>query len=116
MLSEDFTLYRGASGTPHVVAQRCPHRGTQLSVGFVEDDCIRCLYHGWKFAADGACTEMPAETSEFAAKVRIASYPTRTYLVSSSRTSATVKSKRSVPMQQSWRSPANSSTAKSAWS
>jgi 5,5'-dehydrodivanillate O-demethylase len=80
ILSEDFTLYRGASGAPHVVDQRCPHRGTQLSVGFVEDDCIRCLYHGWKFDAGGRCTEQPAEQSEFAAKVRIGSYPTREYL------------------------------------
>jgi 5,5'-dehydrodivanillate O-demethylase len=80
ILSEDFTLYRGSGGTPHVVAQRCPHRGTQLSVGFVEDDCIRCLYHGWKFDAGGQCVEQPAELSEFASKVRIRSCPTREYL------------------------------------
>jgi 5,5'-dehydrodivanillate O-demethylase len=77
VLSEDWTLYRGQDGTPHVVAQRCPHRGTQLSVGFIEDDCIRCLYHGWKFDSDGQCVEQPAEASEFAAKVRIRACPTR---------------------------------------
>ena len=46
IMSEDFTLYRGESGKPHVVAFRCAHRGTQLSAGWVEDDCIRCFYHG----------------------------------------------------------------------
>src|SRR6476661_5158428 len=42
MMSEDFTLYRGEGGEPHMVAFRCAHRGTQLSVGWVEGDCIRC--------------------------------------------------------------------------
>jgi 5,5'-dehydrodivanillate O-demethylase len=80
ILSEDFTLYRGQDGAPHVVAQRCPHRGTQLSIGFVEDGCVRCLYHGWKFDGDGKCVEMPAESADFAAKVRIRACPTREHL------------------------------------
>jgi 5,5'-dehydrodivanillate O-demethylase len=48
ILGEDFTLYRGEGGTAHVVAFRCAHRGTQLSTGWVEGDCLRCFYHGWK--------------------------------------------------------------------
>ena len=27
VMSEDFTLYRGEDGTPHLVAPRCAHRG-----------------------------------------------------------------------------------------
>ena len=80
IMSEDFTIYRGEGGTPHVVAPRCAHRRTQLSVGWVEGDCIRCFYHGWKYDADGQCVEQPAEHESFAGKVRIASYPTREYL------------------------------------
>jgi 5,5'-dehydrodivanillate O-demethylase len=79
-LSEDFTLYRGEDGVPRIVAQRCPHRGTQLSAGFVEGGEIRCLYHGWKFAGDGRCTEQPAESSAFAAKVCIRSCPAREHV------------------------------------
>src|SRR4051794_20493761 len=55
VMGEHLTLYRGAepsADTPlpnpplrgpqaHLVAFRCAHRGTQLSVGWVEDDCIR---------------------------------------------------------------------------
>jgi 5,5'-dehydrodivanillate O-demethylase len=33
IMSEEFTLYRGESGEPHLVAFRCAHRGTQLSTG-----------------------------------------------------------------------------------
>jgi 5,5'-dehydrodivanillate O-demethylase len=84
------------------VAARCAHRGTQLSTGGVEGDCLRCFYHGWKYDADGQCIEQPAEEgnwnsefgirttpassefqarrSTFAEKVRIRSYPTEEYL------------------------------------
>jgi len=80
LVGEDFTLYRGEGGTPHLVAYRCAHRGTQLSTGWVEGDCVRCFYHGWKYDAAGQCVEMPAEDPSFPAKVRIAGYPCEEYL------------------------------------
>jgi 5,5'-dehydrodivanillate O-demethylase oxygenase subunit len=80
IMGEDFTLYRGESGTPYIVDFRCAHRGTQLSVGWVEGECIRCFYHGWKYDGTGQCVEQPAEEESFAAKVKIRSYPTREYL------------------------------------
>jgi 5,5'-dehydrodivanillate O-demethylase len=80
VMSEDFTLYRGEGGTPHLVDFRCAHRGTQLSTGWVEGDCIRCFYHGWKYDETGQCVEQPAEDDSFARKVRINSYPVQEYL------------------------------------
>ena len=80
IMSEHFTLYRGDNGAPHVVDFRCPHRGTQLSAGWVEGDSIRCMYHGWRFDQSGQCTEQPAEEKSFAAKICIRSYPAREYL------------------------------------
>jgi 5,5'-dehydrodivanillate O-demethylase len=80
ILGEEFTLYRGDDGAPHVVAPRCAHRGTQLSTGWVEGDSVRCFYHGWKYDASGQCVEMPAEDPSFPPKVKIASYPTEEYL------------------------------------
>jgi 5,5'-dehydrodivanillate O-demethylase oxygenase subunit len=80
IMSEDFTLYRGEGGVAHVVAQRCAHRGTQLSTGWVEGDCIRCFYHGWKYDGSGQCVEQPAEDAAFCHKVRINSYPTHEYV------------------------------------
>ena len=80
VLGEKFTLYRGESGAPYVMDFRCAHRGTQLSVGWVEGECIRCFYHGWKYDGTGQCVEQPAEDVSFAAKVKIRSYPTQEYL------------------------------------
>ena len=80
ILGEKFTLYRGDGGTIHLVDFACAHRGTQLSTGFVEGDCIRCLYHGWRYDASGQCVEQPGEEPGFAAKVRIRTYPVQEYL------------------------------------
>ena len=80
IMSERFTLYRGETGAPHVTAFRCPHRGTQLSAGWVEGDSIRCMYHGWLFDGAGQCIEQPAEEKSFAAKIRIKNYPAKEYL------------------------------------
>ena len=79
IMEEDFTLYRGESGRVGLLAPRCPHRGTLLSVGRINDDCLSCLYHGWKFNPEGQCVEQPAELRSFAETTRIASYPTREY-------------------------------------
>lgn len=80
IMNEEFTLYRGESGTPHLVAFRCAHRGTQLSSGWVEDDCIRCRYHGWKYDGSGQCVDQPMEDPSFGTKVRIKSFPVQEYL------------------------------------
>jgi 5,5'-dehydrodivanillate O-demethylase len=81
VLHEDLTLYRGATGKPHVVGHRCAHRGNQLSAGWVEGDSIRCFYHGWTFSETGQCVEQPPEPKPFCEKVRIPSYPhVREYL------------------------------------
>src|SRR5882724_7946692 len=80
IMSEESTLYRGASDATYVVGFRCAHRGTQLSLGWVEGDCIRCFYHGWKYDGSGQCVEQPAEGQSFAEKVRIPSYPVQEYI------------------------------------
>jgi 5,5'-dehydrodivanillate O-demethylase oxygenase subunit len=77
VLGEDFTLYRTADGTPHVVAERCPHRGAKLSLGRVNGDSLACAYHGWTFDPGGRCLAQPAEPRPFCDKVAIRTYPTR---------------------------------------
>jgi 5,5'-dehydrodivanillate O-demethylase oxygenase subunit len=80
IMGQDFALYRGEGGEPHLFDPRCPHRGTLLSAGWVEGDCLRCFYHGWKYDGGGRCVEQPAEESGFARKIAVRSYPVREYL------------------------------------
>ena len=61
MLGENLVLYRTLTGTYGLVPEACPHRGTSLAYGFVDEDGIRCAYHGWKFDTSGACVDMPFE-------------------------------------------------------
>jgi len=60
LLNQQFVLYRNSQGEVVALLDRCPHRGAALSNGWVENDCIRCPYHGWKFTTDGTCIEIPA--------------------------------------------------------
>ncbi len=61
VLGEDLILFRTSLGEPGLVTPRCCHRGTTLFYGRVEDDGIRCPYHGWLFATDGRCVDQPCE-------------------------------------------------------
>jgi 5,5'-dehydrodivanillate O-demethylase oxygenase subunit len=77
ILSEDLALYRGESGTAHVISNECPHRLTRLHIGWIEGETVRCRYHGWRFDESGHCVEQPAEPKPFCDRVKkLASYPT----------------------------------------
>jgi nitrite reductase/ring-hydroxylating ferredoxin subunit len=76
-LGEDLILFRDKGGRAGLLHARCCHRGTTLYYGKVEDDGIRCCYHGWKFDAQGHCLEPPCEPEGglFKDKVRQPWYP-----------------------------------------
>jgi phenylpropionate dioxygenase-like ring-hydroxylating dioxygenase large terminal subunit len=76
LLGEDLIAFRVTSGQIGVVQNNCPHRGASLFFGRNEEEGLRCVYHGWKFAVDGACIDMPNEPAEsnFKDKVRATSY------------------------------------------
>jgi phenylpropionate dioxygenase-like ring-hydroxylating dioxygenase large terminal subunit len=52
----------GGPGSSEViaVADRCPHRSTRLSVGWIDDGMLRCANHGWCFDPTGRCTDIPS--------------------------------------------------------
>jgi phenylpropionate dioxygenase-like ring-hydroxylating dioxygenase large terminal subunit len=62
LLGEDLVLWRDASGAARAFADRCPHRGTKLSLGRVVEAGTRleCPYHGWQFEPSGQCVLIPA--------------------------------------------------------
>ena len=57
-----------------MVDTACAHRGTQLSVGWVEGENVRCRYHGWMYDGTGQCVEQPLEDRPFCERIRIKSY------------------------------------------
>jgi phthalate 4,5-dioxygenase oxygenase subunit len=59
LLGEDLVLFRTRDGKVGLIGAYCPHRLGPLFFGRVEDDGLRCPYHGWKFAPSGKCIEMP---------------------------------------------------------
>ncbi|MFD4510634.1 Rieske 2Fe-2S domain-containing protein [Streptomyces sp. NPDC058457] len=61
ILGENLVVFRDGNGRPGVVFERCAHRGSSLYYGRVEDDGIRCCYHGWKFDVQGNCLEQACE-------------------------------------------------------
>ena len=71
ILGENLILYRDKSGNYGLVAEKCSHRGVSLYYGFVEDDGIRCAYHGWKYDACGNCIDQPFENPAAALKDKI---------------------------------------------
>jgi phenylpropionate dioxygenase-like ring-hydroxylating dioxygenase large terminal subunit len=59
LLGEDLVLFRAKNGQLGLIGSFCPHRLGPLFFGRVEEEGLRCPYHGWKFAAGGKCLEMP---------------------------------------------------------
>lgn len=59
LLGEHWCLVR-LGGELAAFRDACPHRLSPLSAGSVVGDTLRCAYHGYRFAADGACVEIPA--------------------------------------------------------
>ncbi|MBH8572780.1 aromatic ring-hydroxylating dioxygenase subunit alpha [Nostocaceae cyanobacterium CENA369] len=79
MFNQRFVLYRNSQGQIIALKDQCPHRGAALSLGWVENGCIRCPYHGWKFQADGQCIEIPsnAPRTPIPQKASLDSYPVK---------------------------------------
>lgn len=63
LLGEDLIAFRDGAGQVGIVQANCLHRGAPLFFGKVEDQGIRCSYHGWLYGANGQCLEMPSEAS-----------------------------------------------------
>lgn len=61
ILEKPVVIYRGESGRYIALDDRCCHRGAPLSMGRIEGDCIRCMYHGMKFDENGICVEIPGQ-------------------------------------------------------
>ncbi len=74
IMNEPVVIYRAGDGGLVAMADRCPHRSAPLSLGRLEGDEVRCMYHGLKFARTGACTEIPGQDM-IPATAKVKTYP-----------------------------------------
>ncbi len=56
-----YVLFRDEEGALGLIGRNCPHRGADLCFGRLEDNGLRCPFHGWHFDRTGQCVEQPAE-------------------------------------------------------
>jgi phenylpropionate dioxygenase-like ring-hydroxylating dioxygenase large terminal subunit len=74
LLGEDIVLW-SSPGQVHAWKDLCIHRGTRLSLGRVEEDCLICPYHGWTYDESGKCTRIPAHPDQVPpARARVQTY------------------------------------------
>jgi len=59
LLGERLVVYR-AGGQVAALDDLCIHRGTPLSLGWIDGEELVCAYHGWGYAAGGACVRIPS--------------------------------------------------------
>ena len=77
LMGESLVLFRDDKGRYGLIERGCPHRGTDLAYGRLEDGGLRCAFHGWLFDVNGQCLETPAEPdgSNLCANIRQKAYP-----------------------------------------
>lgn len=74
VVNTPLAIWRKEDGTLACLDGRCPHRHFPLAKSCLEGDTIRCGYHGFAFAADGQCVDIPSQ--EHTPKAyRVPTYP-----------------------------------------
>ncbi|HLL79203.1 MAG TPA: Rieske (2Fe-2S) protein, partial [Ktedonobacteraceae bacterium] len=63
LLEEDLVLWRVGEKI-HAWRDLCLHRGTRLSLGKIEQNCLVCPYHGWTYNEEGQCIRFPAHPQQ----------------------------------------------------
>jgi phenylpropionate dioxygenase-like ring-hydroxylating dioxygenase large terminal subunit len=67
-------LFRTEAGAPVALYDRCPHRGSPLSLGKIADDTLQCPYHGFCYGASGQCVRVPSQAA-ITPELAVRSYP-----------------------------------------
>lgn len=77
LLGEELVLFRDSAGELGLIGRHCPHRGADMCFGRLEDNGLRCPFHGWHFDRNGQCVEQPGEPegSRMFEKIQSTSYP-----------------------------------------
>src|SRR5579885_3251352 len=77
LFGEDLVVFKDDKGRYGLVGRHCPHRGTDLAYGRLEDGGLRCAFHGWLFDVNGKCLQTPAapDDSNLCSQITHKAYP-----------------------------------------
>lgn len=77
---EDLIFFRTSNGEASAVTSLCAHRGASLCNGWIENDNIKCPFHGIEYDSTGKCVYVPsdgrASTQDYS-RFNLKHYPTR---------------------------------------
>ena len=59
LLDERLVICRLGS-KPRAFYDLCVHRGTPISLGWIDGESLVCAYHGWAYDSKGVCTRIPS--------------------------------------------------------
>jgi len=77
IFNESLVLFKNIRNQYGLMDRHCAHRGADLAYGRLEDDGLRCSFHGWLYDVAGRCLETPAEPegSRLCEHIRQRAYP-----------------------------------------
>jgi nitrite reductase/ring-hydroxylating ferredoxin subunit len=77
VLGEELVLFRELAGHLALLGRYCSHRRASLEYGRIEEQGIRCAYHGWAYDRRGRVLDRPAEPIRAAPQIQHPWYPVR---------------------------------------
>lgn len=75
LCGQRLVLFRGEDGQVRSLHAYCPHLGTDLGLGRVEGNTIRCFFHHWAFDGTGTCRDIPCQ-ADIPSRAHTQSYAT----------------------------------------
>ncbi|CAE6903522.1 2Fe-2S ferredoxin [Pseudomonas marincola] len=76
LLCKPIVLFRTADGQAAALEDRCCHRALPLSHGTLEEQGLRCGYHGLLFNGSGQCLEVPGQ-AKIPSKAKVPAFHVR---------------------------------------
>jgi phenylpropionate dioxygenase-like ring-hydroxylating dioxygenase large terminal subunit len=56
----DIVFWRDSKNEVHAIDAKCPHRGADLGLGKIVNDCVQCPYHGFLYDGNGIAVLIPS--------------------------------------------------------
>ncbi|MEM9164669.1 MAG: aromatic ring-hydroxylating dioxygenase subunit alpha [Cyanobacteria bacterium P01_F01_bin.4] len=75
LCGQRIAVFRGEDAQVRALDAYCPHMGTDLGIGDVQGNHVRCFFHHWAFDGEGQCQNIPCQP-QIPSGARLQSYAT----------------------------------------